>query len=376
MPRKRLPPGPLAQKVFKAIIEVGPRDLESVSRISGIPYYKVVQVFHRAIENFNIRVLASANIHALGLSTAFFEAQPSKEFRSVAFQAFQTLNSLMGLHVNAVDMRSLVGSLYIPRDEKGYAYLKLFDRLKDEGFLESYWAETFSNKLRYSMRPEYFDWNKGVYSFTWESLSDRDPEDPIMVSSESLADKLDLLIIKELEIDAMISFKEISANLQRKDKVQASDRLLMYHFKQHVISRRLLGRYKVFLPPVKTLAIDYVVSVKKENRDAYLRLIRRIPYLSIELTDDFHNYHVAIFNVPFSEYMDFVGYYYKNVVPLTESIRGHIGIPGLRISYTIPFELYDEKQGWVYDYKKDAQKVLEAANKLLGEKQKNSTGGS
>jgi len=226
------------------------------------------------------------------------------------------------------------------------------------------------------MRPEYFDWNKGVYSFTWESLSDRDPEDPIMVSSESLADKLDLLIIKELEIDAMISFKEISANLQRKDKVQASDRLLMYHFKQHVISRRLLGRYKVFLPPVKTLAIDYVVSVKKENRDAYLRLIRRIPYLSIELTDDFHNYHVAIFNVPFSEYMDFVGYYYKNVVPLTESIRGHIGIPGLRISYTIPFELYDEKQGWVYDYKKDAQKVLEAANKLLGEKQKNSTGGS
>ncbi|PSN85486.1 hypothetical protein B9Q02_06260, partial [Candidatus Marsarchaeota G1 archaeon BE_D] len=132
MPRKRLPPGPLAQKVFKAIIEVGPRDLESVSRISGIPYYKVVQVFHRAVENFNIRVLASANIHALGLSTAFFEAQPTKEFSDVAFQAFQSLSSLMGLHVNAVDMRSFVGLLYIPRDEKGYAYLKLFDRLRDE----------------------------------------------------------------------------------------------------------------------------------------------------------------------------------------------------------------------------------------------------
>ena len=375
MPRKRLPPGPLAQKVFKAIIEVGPRDLESVSRISGIPYYKVVQVFHRAVENFNIRVLASANIHALGLSTAFFEAQPTKEFSDVAFQAFQSLSSLMGLHVNAVDMRSFVGLLYIPRDEKGYAYLKLFDRLRDEGFLESYWAETFSNKLRYSMRPEYFDWNKGVYSFTWESLSDRDPEDPIMVSKESLADKLDLLIIKELEINAMISFKDISLNLQRKDKVQASDRLLMYHFKQHVIPRRLLGRYKVFLPPVKTLVIDYVVSVKKESRDAYLRLIRRIPYLSIELFDDSHNYHVAMFNVPFGEYMDFVGYYYKNVVPLTESIRGHIGVPGLRIFYTIPFELYDEEQGWVYDYKKDAQRILEVANKILSEKKNSTSGG-
>ncbi|PSN83357.1 hypothetical protein B9Q01_04915, partial [Candidatus Marsarchaeota G1 archaeon OSP_D] len=231
------------------------------------------------------------------------------------------------------------------------------------------------NKLRYSMRPEYFDWNKGVYSFTWESLSDRDPEDPIMVSSESLADKLDLLIIKELEVNAMLSFKEISLNLQKRHNVQASDRLLMYHFKQHVIPRRLLGRYKVFLPPVKTLAIDYVVSVKKESRDTYVRLIRRIPYLSIELFDDSHNYHVAMFNVPFGEYMDFVGYYYKNVVPLTESIRGHIGVPGLRISYTIPYELYDEEQGWVYDYKKDAQRILEVANKILSERKNSASGG-
>jgi len=82
-----------------------------------------------------------------------------------------------------------------------------------------------------------------------------------------------------------------------------------------------------------------------------------------------------MFNVPFGEYMDFVGYYYKNVVPLTESIRGHIGVPGLRISYTIPYELYDEEQGWVYDYKKDAQRILEVANKILSEKKNSASGG-
>jgi hypothetical protein len=370
MPRTKSGPGPLAERVFRGIIELGPRDLKRVAQLSGVPYYKAVKVYNRTLEQFGIKISAAANAEALGLMYAFFTATPNKGYRNVAFESLAKLPSLLGLAVDSSNFSTIFGAVYVPANERGYDYLRLFESLKAAGFFAEYTTNLFTKKLRYNLRPEYVDWNTGKYNFDWDTLTDRQPEDTVVGLVENpSADKIDLLVLKELELDATKTFKQMQDGIKKKPGVEITERLLLYHFSEHVVRRKLLSRYKVYFPVSRCLAVYLVASLKPHFREEYLKMIRRVPYLSIEFLSEQNPMHVSVLSIPEGTYSSFLSYFDRRILALTEESRVFVAIPGMRHAYTIPYELYNENtNGWDYDYVKDAESVLKTAEALIQSK--------
>ncbi|MEM0120343.1 MAG: hypothetical protein QW688_02755 [Thermoprotei archaeon] len=197
-----------------------------------------------------MRVHAAPNTDMLSLTHAFFEATPTAEYRRAALQAFEVLRSLNYLASNANTPGDLFGLVYVPVGERGCRYLEVFNELVERGFLERYSIRKFPETAHYGVRPEYIDWGSGSYVFDWGSLTPRKPEAKLHDTSiRPQADRIDVLLLKELEFDATRSFPEISAQLKERHGFIVSDRLFLYH-----VSRTPGCKETVFKVPRRLLS--------------------------------------------------------------------------------------------------------------------------
>jgi hypothetical protein len=365
MGRRKASPEPVSEQIFKGVMELGPRNLKNIARLAGVPYSKVFRNYKRSIEQLGISVRATVNTHALGLLNAFFTAKPTKPYRAVALDAFRSLPSLNNVACDSVDNMTLFGTLYVPAGERAYGYLSLFEELKRQGFISEYSTSIFCHRLRYSIRPEYIDWSTGKYRFEWDNLADRNPEELVIDLTSGVADNLDLYLIQAIEIDPVATFTKISKGLASKYNLKVSERTLEYHFGEHVVARKLLSRYSVFFPRKDALTVCHAARVSPANTSEYLRLVRRIPFLNMELLEEKSNAHVAWFELPFEQYASFSNHISTKISPLVDDLKGYHAPSGQRYAYTVPFELFDESVGgWVYDSTQHASLILSKAKQL------------
>jgi hypothetical protein len=353
----------IARKVFWGILEFGPRDLLAVSQLIGVPYHKVYATFWRFYNDYKLTIWASPNLNALGLGTVYFDIKPTKEYRRTLYNAFFKVSNLNMLVIDANDYSTIVGSLYVPFPSRR-SYVGFFEYLKSQGVIESYSSAFYETKHRYGLIVDYFDWEVGDYRFDWGSLIERTPETSPIQSSVSLADRIDVYILKELEADALQSFRNMSESLKRHNLVLSS-RVLMYHYNSHIVPRKLLSRYRIFRNLKGILRIDYICEVREKNKELFYSSIRRIPYLDVEFLDSSHDLHVSNFYVPYHDYTNFTNYFLKHVSPYCEHVKGHMSLSGQRVSVTIPYELFKDKQGWVYNPLEQAQRVIDEARSLV-----------
>gem|GEM_PF-879792 len=358
------------RRIVEGILELGPRDIRGLSRLTGVPYNRAITAYNRVRGKLGLRVRAAPNTGVLGLRHVGFEATPHPEFRDVAFAALKSVSSLNYLGVNANAPQNVFGVLYAPRGGGGEDYLRLFDLLVEGGFLRGYSITGFSQSERYSVRSDCIDWKTGRYVFDWSSLTPRRPEAESFDASEKpVADKTDLLLLKELEFDATRSFSEISAALADKHGVKISDRLLLYHYTRHVVAHKMFTRYRVFLPLEDKLGVYIHARVDPNNRDEFLASVRRIPYLDRELLSDDGDYWSDHY-LPPSDYANLLLYIQTRLLPLAREMRVITAHPKSFTSFTIPYELFDdEKCEWMHDPELDAESVIAKAKKLRsGEK--------
>jgi len=353
--------------VVRGLMVLGPRDIKSLSTRIGVPYNRVISSYKRLRRKLGLQIWAAPNTDLLGLTHVFFQATLSPEYRRVGLQAFKGVSSLNYLAMNAASPGELFGILYAPAGARGDEYFGLFDELVAEGFLECYSVRRFPEIVRHSLRPEYVDWVSGEYVFDWDSLTPRPPErralDP---SSRPLADRLDLLLLKELEFDATKSFPEISQQLYKKHGVKVSDRLLLYHYENHLVSRRMFSEYRVLFSQSGKLGVYVLTQVAPGALDEYVGWVRRIPYLGSEFLDA-SGQHFSEHYVPPGDYMGFLGYLNSRLAPLAARVKVFVSLPGSRSVFTLPFELFDEGRGeWAHDAHADACRVLARARELRG----------
>jgi len=355
------------EEIFKGIQELGPRNIKRVCELVGVPYAKGLACYRYVSENLRLKVCASANAESLGLITAFFTVKPTQRFMPVALDSFKHLPSLLQLCLNITDGQTLFGTIYLPSNDAGYEYPSVFEKLKKAGLIEDYSVSLFTQRLRYTVPIEYVDWETGELKFDWGRLKEKSPEDTVLgLLEENMADKTDLLILKELEFDATRSFAELSYAIQRKHGVCVSEKKLLYHYTEHVVKRKLLSRYRVFLPLNQSLMIYMVASVAPANKPAYHHLVRSVPYLSAEYLNSSTTTHVSVYDVPVDDFPAFVRHFKDEISPYALALRGYVGVHGLRHTYTIPFELYDEQfNRWDYDATRDAYIVTRCAGELL-----------
>jgi DNA-binding Lrp family transcriptional regulator len=125
-------------------------------------------------------------------------------------------------------------------EEHVAAYTLFFGKLRDMGIFHSVNIFVADWHRNVPMRTESFDFERGVWDFDWGKLSERHGEkDEMRPQGKADFDRLDLEILKQLQLDASTTFTKIAV------KAGSTMKNTQYHHWKHVVGRGLIRNYRV-----------------------------------------------------------------------------------------------------------------------------------
>jgi DNA-binding Lrp family transcriptional regulator len=127
----------------------------------------------------------------------------------------------------------------VPRESVG-DYASFVRRLRDMGIFRSVKIFTADWHRNVPMRVDSFDFERGVWDLDWANLAVKyDDRDDVRPRGAARFDRLDLEILKQLQLDANTTLTAIAA------KAGASVKNTHYHFSKHVMARGLIRNYRM-----------------------------------------------------------------------------------------------------------------------------------
>lgn len=152
-------------------------------------------------------------------------------------------------------------------------YASFFGELREKGIFRSIEIFVADWHRNVPMRAEFFDFEHGVWDFDWANLAVKyDEKDEGTPQSKVSFDRLDLEILKHLQLDANTTLTTIAA------KAGTSMKNLQYHYWKHVAGRGLIRNYRV-----NWLGTRYDYGLKKAMHKKHQQLLLNL--LATRLTD-------------------------------------------------------------------------------------------
>ncbi len=233
-------------KILEGVTQLGPRNLSQVAKSTRLPHTTVRFRISRMIRDALLFLHLTPNTSNMGLKRAvvFIEAAFGHE---TSLMDFLKVNDFwVFLCPIYGPFEGSAGIWEVPHD-KTREFQQFLGNLQDMGVagkIEVLWTTSFHNV---SVSSRWFDAEEEAWAFDWEEWIDEveaiegelprilaEPRDwPVNI------DYTDLLIIKELEIDARKTLPEIS------EKLGAPLSKIKYHYHEHVMKRDLVGGYQV-----------------------------------------------------------------------------------------------------------------------------------
>jgi DNA-binding Lrp family transcriptional regulator len=164
-----------------------------------------------------------------------------------------------------------------------------------------------------------------------------------------LADETDMLIIKELQKDALQHMVDIARKLKIRDKT------LEYHHRTHIVRQNLIPKYRVrWMGDIgKTLAHSSIMTrltfrdLKRSEFRRVQSIVSKIPFLWVEdvLSD---GTYVATLSIPNEDFVETGSYLNSQLQYLGSKIEfGYIKV-GEASNFTIPYEKFVDGE-WRFD---------------------------
>ncbi|HUK74501.1 MAG TPA: hypothetical protein VLU99_01820 [Nitrososphaerales archaeon] len=160
----------------------------------------------------------------------------------------------------------------VPEERVG-DYASFVWKLRDMGIFRSVEVFVADWHRNVPMRVDSFDFEHGVWDLDWANLTVKyDDRDNARPRSVAKFDRLDLEILKQLQLDANATLTTIAA------KAGASMKNTQYHFWKHVVARGLIRNYRV-----NWLGTRYDYSLEKAMHRRHRQLL--VDVLATGLTD-------------------------------------------------------------------------------------------
>jgi DNA-binding Lrp family transcriptional regulator len=262
-------------KILKELAKHGPRNVSNLAKATHLPITTVRFRLKKMIDNGLLLVTVNPNLPRLGLAKAFLVTD-SKLGRHK-----DVLERIMG-----ADYWNYIIRCFGKMD--GYcAYFafparqreeleEYFRRVYSDGVLSSYKLLWITNSHYVSPDFTWYDFRERKWKLQWDEWVDQihnvsehlpdvleDPE-----NFEAMADKADLLIIKELEKDATIDLKKLAEMLKITPQSVGS------RYQKHVVERKLIANYNVDIYPFPIDVSDLFNSVIDfKNEEALGRFV-------------------------------------------------------------------------------------------------------
>ena len=344
--------GDVEARIIDAVGRIGPRNIAEISRITRVHPETVRYKFRKRFNRLGFRFHAEVDYGRLGLTLRWGTFRLSPLYYRKAPQLFRLLNKMGYLNYfgKIVPSGSYVARFGIP-DDLQTEHESLFSWLMKKGVLASFSIQDARVSRHLTMNPRYFDFKSNRWEIPWKELKDL-PERPLPLSSRRVAsveDYDDLLILKELQKDSMQHVSKIAKSVNR------NDRTLEYHYRTHVLPRKLIPSYFVrwTQDTSKTLAHSVAsarLTFLSEGTDNVRRIqstVSKIPFLWMEdLLED--GSYVASVYAPLNELMLLYGYLNDELGDLGTSVETGFVKANEASSFTIPYEMWKDGE-WRFD---------------------------
>ena len=344
-------------QLVRLLTELGP-DVPEIARRLGQFKESVRYRYKEKILNKGFAVQAAVDHERLGLKRVMLVADFSETYKNYA-AAILTAMSEVSYVVSFA--KSLIGGEYVvnlsvPSELIGDVREFLL-ALKERGMFAKLEILEFDWARIVPMKPDYYDFDTGRWDFEWQNPAPQDYEAAAYEPSKrGKFDYIDLLIIKELQMDANKSMKEIS------EKLNINYKKLAWHHTAHVCGRKLLSGYtvnwmgtrydynleKALHRKHRYFAIDFMVKDTNEFESMTLRHeMDRLPFLWAEGSG--RNYFAEL-AVPVDYVVEGLQYLGNTARGVKEKMSIHAIDQTEAARFTIPYSLYDPAmKRWMFD---------------------------
>ena len=340
-------------QLVKLLSEYGP-DIPEISRRLGQFKESVRYRYKEKVINRGFSVQAAANFESLGMRRMILLVDFAELYGDYAQAIFSAMNELCYL---VSFSKQLIGSGYIvmlsvPMGMED-TVAEFFNGLKDKGMFSSVEVLAFDWYRFVPMKAEFYDFDTGRWDFDLKEPSTDFQGATYAPSKSEKFDYTDLLLIKELQMDANKSLKEMA------DKLQINYKKLAWHYAAHVKGRSLVRGYminwmgtrydyameKALHRKHRYFAIDLIARDVDEYQIMTLRKkIDAMPFVFVESAGK--NYFARMF-IP----VDFVVEGLQYLGEVAQLVKNKISLYPLdqtdALSFSVSYQLYDQAlKGW------------------------------
>ncbi len=344
-------------QLVKLISEIGP-DIPEISRRLGQFKESVRYRYKAKLLDRGFAVQAAIDFEKLGLKRVVFVADFNDEYKPYANTILSAMNELCYVVYFAKTLPKGTYAVHaaVP-DEFIESFGRFIQALEGIGLFSSVRVFPFEWVRNPPMRAEFYDFAAGRWDFDWSN------QPAVAAEQRSYAprtrekfDMVDLLILKELQMDATRSLAEIST------KLKINYKKLAWHYSTHVVGRQLIKSYRLNWKGTRYdfgleralhrkhryLSVALLVNdVSDYERMRLMSKLSQLPFLWFEAGG---RHYYADFDFPVDSITEaFI--YLESALGGVKNRSDYAVIDSTNaLTFTFSYQLYDRTQKkWVFD---------------------------
>jgi DNA-binding Lrp family transcriptional regulator len=372
---------PQFEQIIEAIDRYGARNISHLARATRIPTetvrYKVGKQFRR----FGLGLDVLVNERKLGLQKFLVEfgiPSSSDENRDNGTKGRKVNEQrlLRALHENAylhravrdLVTRTYFASFLVHPSVQG-DWRSFLDSLQDEGVMQNFDVSAANWSRSLSINPRFVNFKTGAWNVDWDKLA-REKKNPPSYEVDRIVkvpkdeyDTYDMEILRELQRDVTQALSDMS------NKLKINKKTLSYHYRKHVKNVtagyfvRWLGSNSHGQDRGDILAKFTFKNVGADGIKELRRVFTLLPFTSSEdvYSNTGYSAEAVVPGRYFAACLRFLGTAFSGYVPKMD-----LALLDRRteVRYPVPFSLFKDREGWVFDGKSAlAETVKEAAGK-------------
>jgi len=236
-------------EILEALGVYGPRNIKSLAEKIGMPVQTVRDRVKRFKSHFSLYLQANIYHTNIGLKKAFVFAKANSGYEDLLLECLKGEGYWLYLSACYAPPQSYYGIYGVPIDHTAEfeQFVREIEKLKVAESIKVFWSTSIQT---INLTDKCFDHESGKWVFDWnkwiQEIENQGTQLPYTLIESDFypqkADKIDILILTQLEIDATIKLREIAKMLN------VSPQQVQYHFSGHVMEKGLIEGYAVLLP--------------------------------------------------------------------------------------------------------------------------------
>ena len=357
------PAFPEMAQLAKLIMKNGP-EIDRIARISGQYKETIRYRYKEKILGKGFALQARLNLEGMGLNRVIMTVRLRQSYNSYAKEVFMAMNKLCYLtsFASLMPEGTYMIQATVPKEFKD-KFVDLMKRLEELGIFTSLQFYNFEWFRNVPMRAEYYDFEHGVWEFDWDKPVEYVRGDHEENGFESFtADKVDLLIMKELQVDSTRSLSEIREAIKTNDGIDINYKTLAWHWIRHVQEKRMISgytlrwmgtRYDPISEKTQHRTHRYVVvpilvrGVSDTERMSVMSDMNKVPFIWSEAAGEDYYAQCAF---PVEMVNDAFSFLKSVMAPFGERATFHIVDQTNSVGFTLCYQLFDDvERKWRFE---------------------------